>query len=303
MRTTQFLEQLKSLNQLTNVFTKTPDHPKAQSVIPGYSLSSLNEVPLKQATWNNVTLLLDQAITSCTALITAHERVKLKLESYGELTASKKSEETAQLEKNKKKILELQGILAAVTEEISYHESQQAKSQSTLAWLRTRSNEIDRRVNSCNHLIPFYGIAYAVETNKMIDDYNRKRNDWLILNESVNKTSSKYYQNLDKQRSILSEMAHLTAKNLDLQGRSVDINELLTIVNHLIVMFQNFLIEIQQIKYQLDYHSAKTAEKLNELVDKSYQEISQAQQILTAKINEYRKKLPVELLTELKTIE
>lgn len=170
------LEQLSRLSVQTTTLMITTPMEKIEE-LPRLQNHDLNDDFPKKTSWSEVSILLEKATDNCEKLLKLYRIKKKKIEESGEVTSYEKSKNFEVVERNKKRIKELESQISAIMVEISYYESQLARRDSDLVWLNVKSKEIDERNKSGNNYIPFYGIAYAIETNRMVDDYNRKLND------------------------------------------------------------------------------------------------------------------------------
>ena len=306
MTTSIFLNQLTQLSKVTYDFSPLKNKSAFQSNLPPSFSPHLISAQLLEETeaisHKDLIKRVGEAVQAGEELLEQYECVKEMLVDTGSENAAKKSQNASQIERNNKRKGELNALIEAQTIELDSYVLKEKKLNDDRAWFDRKHKEIEDRKKSGNNYIPFYGIDYAIKTNKMVDDYNRKLRAWEILESDVSGQRPKYLENVQKKESFLAEVARLTSDNIRLEGENPHILNLLDIVNAMIVALQSFVLEANRIIDSLRYASPRAERELDLCVTNAFQEIESLQNNLKVKLDQNKEKLPSKVQETLKKI-
>ncbi|MGL4284072.1 MAG: hypothetical protein ACRCSI_10840, partial [Eubacterium aggregans] len=224
------------------------------------------------------------------------------LQKHGSQVAGNKSEKAVKLEENNRKKSSLEEEMSQLVCEIENYDRKDHERLELSEQLSVRAQDIDRRMESGNQYIPFYGIKYVLDTNQMVDLYNSRVRDYDVLNEWLNNNRGHFNALRAQLFGLRSQVETLKQENDQLQNEGMEICELLTIFNNLIVELQGFLVGIQEVRGDLLYVFCESVQQMQDLLDSAIVKITGFTRILQHKIEIYAPKLPEDIVTKIKNL-
>ncbi|MDR1702254.1 MAG: hypothetical protein LBR56_05720, partial [Sporomusaceae bacterium] len=248
MKTTDFLANAAILRlDLAALQAKTSPVP-----FPGLALEiGVSVQGSAVVTMDSILARIDGVIAGCSQMITLYTKVKAIIESAGKTISGSKAGGADKIQLNQNKKREYEAEILGLEPQIKAYDQKERERNDEQASLDTLRREIEERQKSGNNWIPFYGIAYAVETSKMADRYNSRLRDWWVRNDWLNANRERWHEQKARVFFLKSEIEKLKQENDRLQREGGVICELLTTVSSLIAEFHEFLLGLKQVKNDL----------------------------------------------------
>ena len=216
---------------------------------------------------------IDTLVKECKALIERYQEIHVILSKNGSKKAEEKAESAARIKSIKEKRSNIQGEIDVLDSKIIFFEKRDNECSKEDERLRRKNEEIKKRLKSGQMYIPFYGLSYLNETQKMLSDYKMAVNRNNVLRAEINNDRKAYDDNKKRIDYLQQLMNELSAEMKALRGKYGEILEVLDILDCLIQSMGDFIIAMGDAKSALRYSSFEDINKAQTAIDQTLSRI------------------------------
>ncbi|MDR2775655.1 MAG: hypothetical protein LBC19_13125 [Tannerella sp.] len=267
-----------------------------------YDTPSDTPKPNRAGELDELLMRVDELITDCDAIIKTHQKARELFENCGADKADKKSEAAAKIRSNKNERDKFEVESKALKVFIDDYEKKDNNRNSGSQELYSLSSTIKSRQNSGEQYIPFYGIKYVSDTNRMVENYNQLLRNWNQLNNWLNNTRLEYHGKKSQYLNLLSKIELIRMENDALQKVGASLGELITLINNIIVAFQEFRNEMSTVKNDLHWNDATNCQQFEILIVVSTDKIASLDRIFINRLSACASELPAGLFKQVQTL-
>lgn len=227
---------------------------------------------------------IDALVKQCKALIERYEQISDIISENAAKKAGEKSGVAARIKNIEAKRSNTQGEIDKLVPKISFYEKRENECSKEDERLRRKREEIEKRKKSGFEFIPFYGIAYVCETNKMIREYNRDLDRNNVLRAEVNNDRKAYADDRNQVDSLKRQMNELVAEMEALRKKFGDTLEVLHALSCLIASMGDFITAMGKTKSVLQYSFFEDINKAQTAIDQTLSKINSYHDVFYKKL-------------------
>lgn len=265
MKMEDFITKAGSLKGRIGIELETMPRGIAGQCVEDAMVPEFNVTVILEDKYKEIDALTDQ----CGRLITVYEQVSDIVSDHAGLKAGEKSRIVDQMEKNKQQCNAMREEMGGLIIKIKAFKEKEDEYSCTHAKLQDKGREINERNRSGYNYIPFYGIAYYVETKNMYNDYEREMSqnevlrNWLIDNEG------EYKRNLCRQNDLERQIEKTEEELKELHKKFGVVIEVLDILSSMIASLGDFITAAGKTKNALKYSLYEDASEAQTAIDQA----------------------------------
>ncbi|MBD5452904.1 MAG: hypothetical protein HDR30_01075 [Lachnospiraceae bacterium] len=281
MEIKNFITRASTLNGCINV---RPRSLSGMGIIANCDSIEENQMEYSNMTLDEKYKEIDALVKECKALMERYEQVYDIISKIAARKAGEKSGGADRIKIIEEKRSNIQGEIDMLDSKIIFFEKRDNECSKEDERLRRKNEEIKKRLKSGQMYIPFYGLSYLNETQKMRSNYKMAVNRNNVLRAEINNDRKAYDENKKRIDYLQHLMNELSAEMKALRGKYGEILEVLNTLNCLIASMGDFITAMGKTKSVLQYSFFEDINKAQTAIDQTLSRIDSYHDVFYQKL-------------------